>query len=77
MGNTPGRRGAAAFWASLAQISIRYGGVFLLGFGLFGLILLISGSNPIDSYRDIFVSTLGSRYGLSEVLAPIIHGVGW
>ncbi|MBU1494970.1 MAG: ABC transporter permease [Actinobacteria bacterium] len=71
MGNTPGRRGAAAFWASLAQISIRYGGVFLLGFGLFGLILLISGSNPIDSYRDIFVSTLGSRYGLSEVLVAM------
>lgn len=43
----------------------------LLAFVLFGLILLISGKDPIQSYRDIFVSTLGSAYGLSEVVVTM------
>ncbi len=47
---------------------MRYGGMALLAFVLFGLILLISGTDPIRSYRDLFASTLGSAYGLSEVV---------
>ncbi len=43
----------------------------LLAFVLFGLILLISGKDPISSYRDILVSTLGSTYGLSEVVVTM------
>jgi simple sugar transport system permease protein len=43
----------------------------LLAFVLFGLILLVSGKDPIQSYRDIFVSTLGSAYGLSEVVVAM------
>jgi simple sugar transport system permease protein len=35
---------------------------------LFGIILLISGKDPIQSYRDIFKATLGSAYGFSEVI---------
>ena len=37
-------------------------------FLIFGLLLLILGKDPIQSYRDIFSSTLGSSYGFSEVL---------
>ncbi len=35
---------------------------------LFGIILLISGKDPIQSYKDILTSTFGSQYGFSEVL---------
>jgi simple sugar transport system permease protein len=42
-----------------------------MAFLLFGIILLISGRNPIESYRDMFTSTLGSAYGFSEVLVAM------
>jgi simple sugar transport system permease protein len=35
---------------------------------LFGIILLISGKDPIQSYKEILSFTLGSSYGFSEVL---------
>jgi len=35
----------------------------LLAFVLFGLILLISGTDPIQSYRDLFASTLAAPTG--------------
>jgi ABC-type uncharacterized transport system permease subunit len=35
---------------------------------LFGIILVISGKDPIQSYKDIFSTTLGSTYGISEVI---------
>jgi simple sugar transport system permease protein len=38
---------------------------------LFGVILLISGKDPIQSYKDIFTSTLGSVYGFSEVIVTM------
>lgn len=47
---------------------VRYGVVAVVAFLLFGIILLISGKDPIQSYRDIFSSTLGSTYGFSEVI---------
>ncbi len=43
-----------------------------LAFVLFGVILLVSGKDPIQSYQDIFVSTLGSAYGFSEVIVAMI-----
>jgi simple sugar transport system permease protein len=46
--------------------------MFLLAFLLFGLILLIFGKDPIESYKDIFTSTLGSTYGFSEVIVAMI-----
>jgi ABC-type uncharacterized transport system permease subunit len=51
---------------------IRYLLMFLLAFLLFGLILLIFGKDPIQSYKDIFTSTLGSTYGFSEVIVAMI-----
>jgi simple sugar transport system permease protein len=47
---------------------VRYGVVVVVAFVLFGIILLLSGKDPIQSYKDIFTSTLGSTYGFSEVI---------
>lgn len=38
---------------------------------LFGAILLLSGKDPIQSYKDIIASTLGSSYGFSEVIVTM------
>jgi ABC-type uncharacterized transport system permease subunit len=51
---------------------VRYLLMFLFAFVLFGLILLIFGKDPIQSYKDIFTSTLGSTYGFSEVIVAMI-----
>ncbi len=50
----------------------RYLMMIVLSLVLFGLILLVSGKDAIQSYRDIFTSTLGSAYGFSEVLVAMI-----
>ena len=50
----------------------RYLLMILLSFIMFGLILLIAGKDPLASYGDIFSSTLGSAYGLSEVIVSMI-----
>jgi simple sugar transport system permease protein len=46
----------------------------LLGFALiaFATVLLIFGKDPVRAYMDIFSHTLGSSYGLSEVLVKMI-----
>ena len=43
-----------------------------LGLGIFALVLLVFGKNPLKAYADIFTSTLGSWYGLSETLVKMI-----
>ena len=47
---------------------VRYLLMVVLVLVLFGLILLIAGKDPIQSYLDIFRSAFGSAYGFSEVL---------
>jgi simple sugar transport system permease protein len=47
---------------------IRYVLMVLVVIILFGIILFISGKDPIQSYKDIFSATLGSSYGISEVI---------
>jgi general nucleoside transport system permease protein len=54
------------------NVIVRYLLMFLLAFLLFGLTLLIFGKDPIQSYKDIFTSTLGSTYGFSEVIVAMI-----
>jgi simple sugar transport system permease protein len=54
------------------RITARYLGMIVLALFFFGLILLLSGKDPIQSYKDIFSSTLGSGYGFSEVLVAMI-----
>ena len=51
---------------------IRYLLVTCWRYSFFGLILLISGKDPIQSYKDIFSSTFGSTYGFSEVIVAMI-----
>jgi ABC-type uncharacterized transport system permease subunit len=50
----------------------RYIGMVAVALFFFGCILLLSGKDPIQSYKDIFSSTLGSEYGFSEVLVAMI-----
>lgn len=54
------------------QSLIRYLLMILSALLMFGLILLISGKDPIQSYKDIFTSTLGGAYGFSEVIVAMI-----
>ena len=49
----------------------RYFMMVLVVLLLFGIILLISRKNPIQSYKDILTSTIGSRYGFSEVIVTM------
>jgi simple sugar transport system permease protein len=51
---------------------LRYLMMLLLALVLFGIILLLSGKNPIQSYMDIYRSTLGSSYGFSEVIVAMV-----
>src|SRR5512145_2060070 len=46
-----------------------------LALGVFAVVLLAFGKNPLRAYRDILASTLGSVYGISETLvtmAPLL-----
>jgi general nucleoside transport system permease protein len=54
------------------QSAVRYVLMILFALLMFGLILLISGKDPIQSYLDIFKSTFGSAYGFSEVIVAMI-----
>ena len=54
------------------QAALRYLLMILFALLMFGLILLISGKDPLKSYQDIFKSTFGSTYGFSEVIVAMI-----
>ncbi len=56
----------------LDNAAVRYLLMILLVFVSFGLILLIFRINPIQAYKDIFTSTIGSAYGFSEVIVVMI-----
>lgn len=60
-----------AFRRRLLDAAIRYALMVLLALLLFGVILLISGRNPLQSYLDMVAYTLGSAYGFSEVLVAM------
>jgi general nucleoside transport system permease protein len=55
-----------------ANAALRYLLMLLLALAIFAVILLLSGKNPIQSYLDIIRSTLGSRYGISEVIVAMV-----
>ncbi len=72
MSQTPETQGRpVSFGQRVLGVVVRYGVVAAVAFLLFGIILLISGKDPIQSYRDIFTSTLGSTYGFSEVIVTM------
>ena len=58
--------------SKVLQAALRYLLMILFALLMFGLILLISGKDPLKSYQDIFKSTFGSTYGFSEVIVAII-----
>lgn len=60
------------FSNKIFQALMRYGLTILLALLLFAGILLITGKNPITSYRDLFNATFGSAYGFSEVIVAMI-----
>src|SRR3990170_360388 len=62
----------AAFSSRILNVLVRYSFMIVLAFLLFGFILLVLGKDPIQSYKDMFTSTLGSVYGFSEVLLAMI-----
>ncbi len=64
------RRATAVLRRGLAAL-LRYAAMAALAFLLFGFILLLAGKNPLQAYRDIFTSTLGSAYGISEVFVTM------
>ncbi len=55
----------------ILEAAARYSMMIIVVLVLFGIILLISGKDPIQSYRDILTSTFGSRYGFSEVIVTM------
>lgn len=61
-----------SFSSPLVNNLIRYVLMILLALLLFGIILLVTGKDPIQSYRDMFSATFGSVYGFSEVLVAMI-----
>ncbi|HMK09884.1 MAG TPA: ABC transporter permease [Anaerolineales bacterium] len=58
-------------WPRGLQAALRYVAMAVLALALFAVILLLAGKDPIQAYRDIFTSTLGSAYGLSEVFVTM------
>jgi simple sugar transport system permease protein len=56
----------------ILEAAARYFMMILVVLLLFGIILLISGKDPFQSYRDILTSTFGSRHGFSEVIVAMI-----
>lgn len=61
-----------SFSNPLVNNLVRYVMMTVLALLFFGVILLISGKDPLQSYKVIFTSTLGSAYGFSEVLVAMI-----
>jgi simple sugar transport system permease protein len=58
--------------SKMMRVALRYALTILLAILLFGVILLISGKDPIRSYQDLFNATFGSAYGFSEVIVAMI-----
>jgi ABC-type uncharacterized transport system permease subunit len=71
MKTTEARSQAASIGQRVLRAAIRYGLTIVIAFLLFGVILLISGKNPVQSYRDLLTYTLGSAYGFSEVIVAM------
>lgn len=48
-----------------------FGALLALALGVFAVVLLVFGKNPLRAYVDILSSTLGSAYGISETLVTM------
>jgi general nucleoside transport system permease protein len=63
---------ASARGVSLLHALGRYASTALLALVLFGVILFITGKDPVASYSDLFGATFGSSFGFSEVIVAMI-----
>jgi ABC-type uncharacterized transport system permease subunit len=50
------------------RMPLRYGAAFLAALGVFALLMLAAGKNPLSAYADTFRYTIGNAYGFSELL---------
>lgn len=50
----------------------RYSFILSIAFLAYGVVLLVSGKDPVKAYIDIVSSALGSTYGFSEVIVRMI-----
>lgn len=69
---SPAREAAGWTLSGGLQGPARFVGLFGLALGVFALVLVAFGKNPLRAYVDIFSSTLGSSYGVSETLVKMI-----
>lgn len=56
----------------MGRTLLRYVATLLLALVIFAVVLLLFGKDPLRAYADIFRNTLGSSYGISEVVVKLI-----
>ncbi len=64
----PGSRFNRSWWGTV----LRYLAMLSLALAIFAIVLLLFGKDPLRAYGDILRSTLGSTYGLTEVVVKMI-----
>ncbi len=64
----PGSRFSRSGWVTV----LRYLAMVALALAIFAIVLLLFGKDPLRAYGDILRSTLGSTYGLTEVVVKMI-----
>lgn len=63
---------AVALRSPLPDALLRFLALLVLSLAVFGAILVVFGKNPWRAYIDIFGSTIGTTYGLSETVVKMI-----
>jgi simple sugar transport system permease protein len=69
---TPPSLALPQFESPLLNEATRMVVAVVLALCIFGVVLIIAGRNPFSTYQGILSSTLGSRYGFSEVIVKMI-----
>ncbi len=57
---------------NIARSLLRYAVILVLVLVVFGVVLLLAGKDPIQAYADTFSQTLGTPYGLSEIVVRMV-----
>lgn len=59
-------------WNGWMLSLLRAGVILLVVLVAFSLVLLLAGKDPLRAYTDVFSQTLGTPYGLSEILVRMV-----
>ncbi len=59
-------------WSGWILALLRAGAMILVVLVAFSVVLLLAGKDPLRAYADVFSQTLGTPYGISEVLVRMI-----